>query len=188
MATVTSEGSRLERLENLALILAKQIDICAKDAADGPKTMPQLSRQYRETIKEIEEIKGIDVIEVPEFGAEALYLQDLQIPVVVRLHTPALMDHCTFGILPFNLHTAKYYWQAKQEFKVMRKAKYITSCSNSLKEWAILNLSINEDRIVVVHNPINTSLKSQELWHSSNNENRMLLKYCMKRGKKSALL
>ena len=58
MATVTSEGSRLERLENLALILAKQIDICAKDAADGPKTMPQLSRQYRETIKEIEEIKA----------------------------------------------------------------------------------------------------------------------------------
>ena len=33
MATVTSEGSRLERLENLALILAKQIDICAKDNA-----------------------------------------------------------------------------------------------------------------------------------------------------------
>ena len=60
MATVTSEGSRLERLENLALILAKQIDICAKDAADGPKTMPQLSRQYRETIKEIEEIKGME--------------------------------------------------------------------------------------------------------------------------------
>ena len=59
-ATVTSEGSRLERLENLALILAKQIDICAKDAVDGPKTMPQLSRQYRETIKEIEEIKGME--------------------------------------------------------------------------------------------------------------------------------
>ena len=60
MATVTSEGRRLERLENLALILAKQIDICAKDAVDGPKTMPQLSRQYRETIKEIEEIKGME--------------------------------------------------------------------------------------------------------------------------------
>lgn len=60
MATVTSKGSRLERLENLALILAKQIDICAKDVVDGPKTMPQLSRQYRETIKEIEEIKGME--------------------------------------------------------------------------------------------------------------------------------
>ena len=66
MATVTSEGSRLERLENLALILAKQIDICAKDAADGPKTMPQLSRQYRETIKEIEEIKEKDDDEIGE--------------------------------------------------------------------------------------------------------------------------
>lgn len=63
MATVTSEGSRLERLENLALILAKQIDICAKDAVDGPKTMSQLSRQYRETIKEIEEIEEIKGME-----------------------------------------------------------------------------------------------------------------------------
>lgn len=60
MATVTSEGNRLQQLENLSMILAKQIDICAKDAVDGSKTMPQLSKQYRETIKEIEEIRGVE--------------------------------------------------------------------------------------------------------------------------------
>lgn len=178
-----SDNTRLEstiKEGNLTIIRLKGGDFIIS-AVEGHSKLKKLRtfyryKSYRKRIrKTIEEIKGIDVIEVPEFGAEALYLQDLQIPVVVRLHTPALMDHCTFGILPFNLHTAKYYWQAKQEFKVMRKAKYITSCSNSLKEWAILNLSINEDRIVVVHNPINTSLKSQELWHSSNNENRKVL-------------
>ena len=60
MATVTNEGSRLEQLENLAKILAKQIDECAKNMVDGPKLMPQLSKQYRETIREIEEIRGAD--------------------------------------------------------------------------------------------------------------------------------
>lgn len=59
MATVTNAGNRLEQLENLAKILAKQIDVCA-ESEDGPKFMPQLSRQYRETIREIEEIKGAD--------------------------------------------------------------------------------------------------------------------------------
>ena len=59
MATVTSDGSRLEQLENLAKVLAKQIDICTQDLNNGPKLMPQLARQYRETIKEIEEIRGV---------------------------------------------------------------------------------------------------------------------------------
>lgn len=60
MATVASNGNRLEQLENLALILAKQIDLCLEGDSDGAKNMPQLSKQYRETIKEIEEIKGME--------------------------------------------------------------------------------------------------------------------------------
>ena len=60
MATVASNGNRLEQLENLALILAKQIDLCLEGDSDGARNMPQLSKQYRETIKEIEEIKGME--------------------------------------------------------------------------------------------------------------------------------
>lgn len=60
MATVASNGNRLEQLENLALILAKQIDLCLEGDGDGAKNMPQLSKQYRETIKEIEEIRGME--------------------------------------------------------------------------------------------------------------------------------
>ena len=57
MTTVTNDGSREEQLENLAKILAKQIDDCADNA---PQLVPQLSKQYRETIREIGEIKGAD--------------------------------------------------------------------------------------------------------------------------------
>ena len=57
MTTVTGNGSRLEQLENLAKVLAKQIDVCANGL--GAKLMPPLAKQYRETIKEIEEIRGV---------------------------------------------------------------------------------------------------------------------------------
>lgn len=59
MATVAASGTRLEQLENLAKILAKQIDLCTDKLDDSVKTVPQLVKQYRETIKEIEEIRGV---------------------------------------------------------------------------------------------------------------------------------
>lgn len=55
MSTVTANGDRLDQLENLARILAAQIDRCAAEP-DSAKTMPQLARQYRE----IEEIRGME--------------------------------------------------------------------------------------------------------------------------------
>ena len=53
MKSVTARGTRLEQLKTLARVLAVNIDSC-KDA----KTLPQLAKQYRETIREIEEIEG----------------------------------------------------------------------------------------------------------------------------------
>jgi len=51
----TRSGTRAEQLHVLAYQLATAIDDCI-DA----KTLPQLSRQYRETMREIEEIEGGD--------------------------------------------------------------------------------------------------------------------------------
>lgn len=55
MKTITSRGSRLEKLKELARILAKNIDECA-----DVRALPQLAKQYRDTIREIEEIEGTD--------------------------------------------------------------------------------------------------------------------------------
>lgn len=52
MQTVT-ESSRLIQLKELLLILAKEID-----DEPGARDMASLAKQYRETIKEIEEIEG----------------------------------------------------------------------------------------------------------------------------------
>lgn len=46
-------GTRLTQLRALASVLAAEIDICEAAAA-----MPALAKQYRETIREIEELEG----------------------------------------------------------------------------------------------------------------------------------
>lgn len=59
MSTVASTGNRLEQLKNLAKFLANQIDN-STETVEGQKTIPQLCKQYRDTIREIEDIEGVD--------------------------------------------------------------------------------------------------------------------------------
>lgn len=51
--TEITDGTRLEQLKELLRILADEID-----ERPGARDLAQLSRQYRETLKEIEEIEG----------------------------------------------------------------------------------------------------------------------------------
>lgn len=53
MQEVTSQGGRLDQLKTLAAILAESIDNCQQ-----VRVLPQLAKQYRETVREIEEIEG----------------------------------------------------------------------------------------------------------------------------------
>lgn len=113
-------------------------------------------KSYRKKLRNtILTLNNVDLIEVAEYGAEGLYLENLGIPIITRLHTPILMDHYTFKKMSFGKHTWKFWWQGLQEFKCIKQAKYITSCSTSLKEWTIKELGINTDKIKVIYNPIN---------------------------------
>ena len=53
MKSVTARNDRLLQLKELAKVLAGSIDSC-----NDPKALPPLAKQYRETIREIEEIEG----------------------------------------------------------------------------------------------------------------------------------
>jgi len=55
MTSVTCDGTRLEQLRTLALVIAEHID-----RGDESHSMAQLARQYRETIREIAELEGDD--------------------------------------------------------------------------------------------------------------------------------
>ena len=59
MKSITARGTRLEQLKQLAKVLAAGIDTC-KDC----RALPQLTKQYRETIREIEEIEGDEIGEI----------------------------------------------------------------------------------------------------------------------------
>lgn len=110
---------------------------------------------YRRKVRrKILEIGDMDVIEVPEYGAEGYFLNDIGIPVVTRLHTPMLLDHYNFSLQRLSKANATYYWQGRKELKVMRNSEYITSCSTSLKEWSCRFLHIPQEKIKVIYNPI----------------------------------
>lgn len=55
MTSVTCDGTRIEQLRTLALVIAEHID-----GGDESHSMAQLARQYRETIREIAELEGDD--------------------------------------------------------------------------------------------------------------------------------
>lgn len=55
MYEVTENGTRIEQLKNLSLVLASCID-----QGDDEHSMAQLVRQYRETLREIAELEDDD--------------------------------------------------------------------------------------------------------------------------------
>jgi glycosyltransferase involved in cell wall biosynthesis len=110
---------------------------------------------YRKKIrKAIDSLTGIDVIEVPEFGAEGLYLQDMNIPVICRLHTPALLNRLDSSIMKLSVKNFYFYFQGIKEVTLLKKQKYITSCSRSLAEWIEKYAGIDKKRIDVIYNPV----------------------------------
>lgn len=59
MVTATKKEHRLQQLRLLAVNLAEKIDMCMEGEEES-KLLPQLSKQYRETVKEIEELEGME--------------------------------------------------------------------------------------------------------------------------------
>lgn len=55
MKSITTKGTRLDQLKQLAKVLAAGIDTC-----EDCRALPALTKQYRETIREIEEIEGVE--------------------------------------------------------------------------------------------------------------------------------
>lgn len=85
--TVSRKGNRLEQLKKLRDTLAKAIDTC-----ESMRDLATLSRQYRETIREIEEIEGAndDGDEIGEILAER---ESDGKPGAVRTHRAGVPGH-----------------------------------------------------------------------------------------------
>lgn len=110
---------------------------------------------YRKKIREaILKLDNIDIIEVADFGAESYFLREINVPVVVRLHTPSLFDRTTLGIKKYQGKEKLFQFIGEREKYILKHADFLSSCSESLKEWTIYNLGIDSNKIEVIYNPI----------------------------------
>lgn len=131
---------------------------------------------YRKRIVQvIMDLKDVDIIEVPEYGAEGFYLNKLSIPVVTRLHTPMLLNHSLFEKQKLNRNNWYYYWQGIQELKLIKQAQYLSSCSTSLKEWASQYIGINDKCCKIIYNPIQIKEWSRYKWTPQNHKTKKIL-------------
>ena len=85
--TVSRKGNRLEQLKKLRDTLAKAIDAC-----ESMRDLAALSRQYRETIREIEEIEGADN-DGDEIGEILAERENDGKPGAVRTHRAGVPGH-----------------------------------------------------------------------------------------------
>lgn len=87
MKSVTAKGDRLKQLKTLAGILAQNIDDC-----EDLRALPQLAKQYRETIREIEDLEGAQN-HGDEIGEILAQRQADGKPGAVRADRTALPNH-----------------------------------------------------------------------------------------------
>ena len=83
MKSVTAKGDRLKQLKTLAGILAQNIDL---------RALPQLAKQFRETIREIEDLEGAQN-HGDEIGEILAQRQADGKPGAVRADRTALPNH-----------------------------------------------------------------------------------------------
>ena len=128
-------------------------------AEDGSK-MKKLRIIYRfhsyrrKVLETINKLKDIDIIEVADYGAEGLYLSKMNAPVVLRLHTPSLLDIGTLKKVKVPIWKLQWSMVVKAEEAVLGSAKYVSSCSQSLLDWMKENVSFIPRRLTVIRNPI----------------------------------
>lgn len=144
-------------------------DFCIKEAEPNSGSLSKLRfiyrfKSYRKKIRNfIDTLENVDIIEVAEYGAEGLFLNGINIPVVYRLHTPALLDHIRFNKQKINKSNFLYYYSGLKELRILKnQALYITSCSTSLKEWCEKWVGIEADKIKVIYNPLQPDFISKE--------------------------
>lgn len=110
---------------------------------------------YRKSILNmIKRLNDIDVIEAPEYGAESYFLSNVNLPIIIRLHTPALFDRNSLGIIKYHGIERIFTWAGKKELNLIKKNRYLCSCSEALAKWTADNLNVAIKRIKVIYNPV----------------------------------
>ena len=110
---------------------------------------------YRYKIRQIiQKLENVSLIEVPEYGAEGIFLLNLKIPLIVRLHGPMFLDRKTLSMKKIAFSNLHHYWLGYLELIVVKKAENITSCSDAMKRWFVEEVEIEQSKITTIYNSI----------------------------------
>lgn len=113
---------------------------------------------YRKKLRKVLlSLTDVDIIEVADYGAEALYLLDIGIPVVIRLHTPqslSIADFSTVNPRWWQLHRSI---PLRAEKTIFERARYISCCSNAILQWVQTHFDISQAKTSVIFNPVDIS-------------------------------
>lgn len=130
-----------------------------------------------ETIKKVNAERKIDVVEIPDLGAEGIIFQqnkDRDIPIVVKLHTPTTMiTEFNGGATTFKPDVQKQLADWEEEF--INNADSLISCSALLREM------INERFPRTKHKDIKVVYNVAEFdqfYPTHNNHNSKTIIYC----------
>lgn len=109
-------------------------------------------RLVAKELKELQDNNKIDIIEVPDWGAETIFFEKYRkVPIVVRLHTP-LKVWLKYNKNNFGKVTKK---MLKWENYMIKHADLVTCCSEALKDIIIKDFRMTPNDIFVTPNPAN---------------------------------
>lgn len=144
--------------EGIRVIRLSGGDFCVP-AVEGASVVKKLRCVYRfhsyrrKVARTVAALKGIDIVEVADYGAESLCLDHSRLPIVLRLHTPALFGCSSLDIeIPplWQLHRSMV---PRAELKIFRSCLYVSSCSQSLLDTLEEKIAISPRKAVVIRNP-----------------------------------
>ena len=109
-------------------------------------------KRVSKLLKKLQDNNLIDIIEVPDWGAETVLFEPYRkLPIVVRLHTP-LKVWLKYNKNNFGKVTDL---MLKWEDTMIKNADLVTCCSNALKNIIVNDFEINESQILVTPNGAN---------------------------------
>lgn len=109
-------------------------------------------RLVAKELKGLQDNNKIDIIEVPDWGAETIFFEKYRkVPIVVRLHTP-LKVWLKYNKNNFGEITQK---MLKWENYMIKHADLVTCCSEVLKNIIIKDFRMSPNDIFVTPNPAN---------------------------------
>lgn len=155
----TSKESESYSLEGIKVISLSGGDFIVP-SVEGNSKIKKLRcvyrfHSYRRKLRvAISRISDADIIEVADYGAEALYLSHMNVPVVIRLHTPQSLSRLSFEVVTPKWWMLHRSLPIKAERIIFEHAKYITGCSKAILDWVAGHYDISKAKTAVIKNPV----------------------------------